>query len=225
MPDIVRIGDATLYHGDCLEVLPTLGKFDAVITDPPYGIGFEYASHDDDPEKWFALMDRVVPECRKLAAFVVMPSCAVKRLGWWYANHKPDWLIAWHKGSPGHVSGIGFNDWEPHVCWGRPKRPMHDFFSTHCGFDDNGHPCPKPLIYASWLVSRGAGFGMAVCDPFMGSGTTGVACVQLGRKFTGIEIERKYFDIACERIERAYAQGKLIPHESVSQPEQTEIGL
>lgn len=205
----VIIGDATLYHGDCLEILPTLPKVDAVITDPPYGIDFTYESHRDDIDGWYRLIGSVVPLCRERAQFVVMPSCAIKRLPWWYANHQPEWLIAWHKGSPGHVSTIGFNDWEPHVCWGRPKRPMHDHFSTVCGFDENGHPCPKPVAYSTWLVARGSPDGGSVADPFMGSGTTGVACAQLGRKFIGIEIERKYFDIACERIDNAYRQARM----------------
>jgi len=206
---VETIGNATLYLGDCREILPTLPKVDAVITDPPYGIGFKYESHDDAPDLWFDLMNQVVPLCKTAARFVVMPSCQVKRLGWWYENHAPEWVIAWHKGSPGHVSTIGFNDWEPHVCWGRPKRPMHDHFSTQCGFDDNGHPCPKPVAYSTWLCSRGAGDGETILDPFMGSGTTGVAAMQLGRKFIGIEIEPKYFDIACERIENAQRQQKL----------------
>jgi site-specific DNA-methyltransferase (adenine-specific) len=206
---IETIGEATLYLGDCLEILPTLGKVDAVVTDPPYGIGFKYATHDDSLDGWYELMDAVVPICRSIARFVVMPSCAVKRLPWWYKNHSPDWLIAWHKGSPGHQSAIGFNDWEPHVVWGRPARPMHDYFSTQCGFDPNGHPCPKPLDYAMWLVSRAAPSGGSVADPFMGSGTTGVACMRLGRQFSGIEKDPAYFDIACRRIEEAYKQPRL----------------
>ena len=205
----VVIGNAELWHGDCREVLPLLPPVDAVITDPPYGIGFEYLTHDDDPVLWFDLMNDVVPILKRMARFVIMPSCQVKRLGWWYENHNPEWVVCWHKGSPGHVSTIGFNDWEPHVCWGRPKRPMHDYFSTQCGFDDNGHPCPKPEKYSTWLVDRGAGYGETVLDPFMGSGTTGVACAKLGRKFIGIEKDDKYFDIACRRIEQAYAQPRL----------------
>jgi site-specific DNA-methyltransferase (adenine-specific) len=207
MHRVETIGNhATLYLGDCREILPAIGKVDAVVTDPPYGIGFKYANHDDDPEKWFALMDQVVPLCRAAAQFVVMPSCAIKRLPWWYRNHSPDWLIAWHKGSPGHVSTIGFNDWEPHLVWGRPNKPMHDYFSTVCGFDENGHPCPKPVDYAMWLVSRAASAGETIADPFMGSGTTGVASVKLGRQFIGIEIDPKYFDIACRRIDLASRQ-------------------
>lgn len=221
MENPVTIGDATLYCGDCLEILPTLGKVDAVVTDPPYGIGFKYASYDDTLDRWYYLMDRVVPLCRAAAQFVIMPSCAIKRLPYWYERHRPDWIVAWHKGSPGHAAAIGFNDWEPHVAWGRPDRPMHDFFSTPCGFDDNGHPCPKPEGYARWLVSRAAAHGQTILDPFMGSGTTGVACAKLGRKFIGIEIEPKYFDIACRRIEEAYRQPDMFiepPKKAVQEP-------
>lgn len=204
-----QIGDATLYLGDCLEILPTLDKVDAVVTDPPYGIGFKYESHNDDLAGWEMLIADVVPLVKQLARFVVMPSCAVNRLKWWYDNFPPDWVICWHKGSPGHAAKVGFNDWEPHVSWGRPERPMHDHFKTACGFDDNGHPCPKPVAWAEWLVNRAAESNKTILDPFMGSGTTGVACANLGRKFIGIEIEEKYFDIACERIAAAYAQGRL----------------
>ena len=204
-----RIGNQRLILGDCLEVMPTLGRVDAVVTDPPYGIGFTYKTHDDSPEKWFRLMDAVVPVCRRVAKFVVMPSCAIKRLPWWYENHRPDWIVAWHKGSPGHAASIGFNDWEPHVVWGRPDRPMHDHFSTVCGFDDNGHPCPKPEAYSRWLVDRAAPRGGTIIDPFMGSGTTLVACQKLGRHGIGIEIDPDYFDIACRRVDEAARQPDL----------------
>ena len=84
---------------------------------------------------------------------------------------------------------------------------MHDHFSTRCGFDENGHPCPKPIEWAKWLVSRAAIQGATVLDAFMGSGTTGDAAVTLDRKFIGIEKDPKYFDIACKRIEDAQRQG------------------
>ena len=72
--------------------------------------------------------------------------------------------------------------------------------------DGNGHPTQKPLPLMTWCVEFTTG---TVLDPFMGSGTTGVACAQLGRKFIGIEIDRKYFDIACERIDNAYRQERM----------------
>ena len=204
--DPVIIGDAVLYNADCLTVLPTLGKVDAVVTDPPYGIGFDYATYDDTESGWFDLMNDVVPIIRSMANFVVMPSCRIKAMAWWYENHCPDWLIAWYKGSPGHCSHVGFNDWEPHLVWGKPPAQMHDHFQTPLIIDANGHPCPKPLRYSMWLVKRSALSYQTVLDPFMGSGTTGVACAKLGRKFIGIEIDEGYFQIACERIRKAYDQ-------------------
>jgi site-specific DNA-methyltransferase (adenine-specific) len=206
---VETIGRAVLYCGDCRDVIPTLSDIAAVVTDPPYGIGFTYANHDDNLDDWKSLMLDVVPLLLAAAPFVVMPSCAVQRLGWWYENLPPEWVIAWHKGSPGHASKVGFNDWEPHVAWGRPVRPMHDHFSTRCGFDPNGHPCPKPIEWAKWLVSRAVQPGATVLDAFMGSGTTGHAAVTMDRKFVGIEKDPAYFDIACRRIEEAQRQGDL----------------
>jgi DNA modification methylase len=206
------IGNATLYLGDCREILPTLGKVDAVVTDPPYGIGFAYESHKDDAEGWFKLMHEVVPVLKLMAPAVVMPSAQKTRLGWWYANYPPDWLLAWVKGSPTiHTTINGFEAWEAHLFWGRPPGKIHDVFHapTLGANTEDGHPCPKPPSWGRWLVSRMAVQGATVLDPFMGSGTTGVACANLGRKFIGIEIEPKYFDIACERIRAAQAQQRL----------------
>jgi len=190
---------------DCLEAMKQLpdGCVDAVVTDPPYGIGFDYASHKDDEEGWVRLMDSAVPLMRMKASFVVMPSCRIQMMEWWYAHHTPDWLIAWYKGSPGHMAHVGFNDWEPHLVWGKPPAQMHDFFQTKCGFHVDGHPCPKPIEYGEWLVQRAATDGGIVLDPFAGSGTTGVACVKLNRQFLGFEIDPEYCRIANERIEAA----------------------
>lgn len=207
----VTIGDCRMACADCLEVLPTLaaGSVDACVTDPPYGCNFGYESYNDTPENFERLIDAVIPMMRRVADFVVMPAgdrLALRRM---YEVHNPDWLIAWFKGSPGTRSPIGFNSWEPHPCWGRPPVAMHDCFQTRCGFEIDGHPCPKPVDWALWLVERAALYGGTILDPFMGSGTTGVACVRTGRKFIGIEIEPRYFDIACRRIEDEYAKRAL----------------
>lgn len=188
-----------IYHGDCRDVMAGLYA-DAVITDPPYGIDFQYATHKDDAEGWFSLMTSVVPLARSCAPVVVMPSCKIDRLEWWYNTIPPDWIICWFKGSPGHQSGVGFNAWEPHLVWGRPKKAMHDHFATRCGFDANGHPCPKPLEWALWLVSRIVPDAGTIIDPFMGSGTTLRAAKDLGRKAIGIEIEERYCEIAAKRM-------------------------
>lgn len=212
-PDYVSPdGSITLYCADCLDILPEMaaGSVDAVITDTPYGIGFKYDAYDDTEDAWYRLIGSAVPELRRIARVVVMPSCAIKRLPWWYANFAPDWIIAWYKGSPGHQSAIGFNDWEPHIVFGKPKRAMHDYFATRCGFDDNGHPCPKPIEWAHWLCTRATDSGDTVLDCFMGSGTTAEACIKTGRRFIGVEISPAYFEIAVKRIEKALMQPRLL---------------
>ena len=178
-------------------------KINAVVTDPPYGIGYKYDQHDDNREEWFLLMNKIVPKLRKLAQFVVMPSCGIDRLGWWYKNHSPDWLLCWYKGSPGHLSKVGFNDWEAHLAWGRPSTPMHDYWQTKCGFDIDGHPCPKPIEYSIWLVDRAAKKSECIYEPFGGSGTTIMAAEQLGRKCYAMEISLAYVGVILERWSQA----------------------
>lgn len=211
MSEPVRIGDATLYLGDALEVLPTLaaGSVDAVVTDPPYGVGFGYESYIDTLESWQALMGGLVAWIRARSLCAIMPSCQIKQLPWIYANIPPDWIICWHKGSPGHAAFVGFNDWEPMLVYGKPIGfPIHDHFYAKTE-SANGHPCPKSIAWARWLCARFGESGQVILDPFMGSGTTGVACVQLGRKFIGIEISEVYFNIAVKRITEAQAQLRL----------------
>ena len=195
----------TIYHGDCRDILPSLPKVDLVLTDPPYGIEFEYASYKDTRINWESLMSTFVPLAITQSTFFIMPSCGIDRLGWWYKNFPPKWIIAWYKGSPGHLSKIGFNDWESILCWRKQPKQMHDYFQTKCGFDDpesekGSHPCPKPTQWSNWLVSRGSPDGGTVLDPFMGSGTTLRAAKDLGRKAIGIEIEEKYCEIAVKRL-------------------------
>jgi len=205
--DRAEIGDAVLYHGDCLEILPTLGEVDAVVTDPPYGVGFVYESHDDDPEKYQAWRDKWFSELRRHSALLAI-SCGVANIQNWA---KSDWIMCWHKPASMGRCKVGFNNWEPVLIYGKPPGQIADVFKAVIKPDASldGHPCPKPLQWGMELVSKMTKVNGAVLDPFMGSGTTGVACANLGRKFIGIEIERKYFDIACERIEAAYAQGRL----------------
>jgi site-specific DNA-methyltransferase (adenine-specific) len=206
------IGDATLYQGDCLEILPTLGKVDAVVTDPPYGIGFKYEGHDDSANKYPSLMAAAVGYCLDLCDgpqfwFQGMPQC-----GEWHRWFPSGFRLlsackTFVQMRPGHVQWAH----DPVVFWegsGPVDETLRDWFVSgpefHLGKID--HPCPRPLSHMLELV--GAVEGTAL-DPFMGSGTTGVACAKLGRKFIGIELEPKYFDIACKRIEDAYAQGDM----------------
>jgi len=226
--DEVTIGDCRLIHADCRDVLPTLPKVDAVITDPPYGIGIDrsmakssgaqsggmaapkghyIASGWDDGPIGQEHIDLILASCKEAVIFggnyfVLPPSKC--------------WLV-WDKKVNGH-----FADCE--LAWTNLDKPvrriewMWNGMLRQGGEERNGHPTQKPLGVMAWCIEQ-ASNPKTVLDPFMGSGTTGVACIQSGRSFTGIERERKYFDIAVERISRAYAQGKLFAPEIVK-PEQ-----
>jgi DNA modification methylase len=221
--EIVTIGDATLYHGDCLEILPTLPKVDAVITDPPYGIGWSKPhlmngggrlpsrahsgiDNDEDCSVRDAALCFFVRGIVFGSFLAPMPASTKQVLIW----HKPG-----DSGLFGTVAGYR-RDHEPIFLYGSwPALPVK-FSSVIRGAaefrgrasEETNHPHCKPVDLMERLISQAGPFNH-FCDPFMGSGTTGVACANLGRKFIGIEIERKYFDIACERIDNAYRQQRM----------------
>ncbi len=226
MSRIETIGDATLYLGDCREILPTLGKVDAVVTDPPYGMAHSGNSHrfsggqtrrgkgcnhgpvigDDEP------LDPTI--CLQGGAQII-----------WGMNHFPQHLrpgtaLMWLKRNDS-AFGSFLSDGE--IAWFSRGRGVYAFKSVSAGstkamewcgdaYAPSAHPTQKPIELMAWCL----GFlpdAEVILDPFMGSGTTGVACANLGRKFIGIEIEPKYFDIACRRIEQAYKQPRLFKDE------------
>jgi site-specific DNA-methyltransferase (adenine-specific) len=205
----------SLYLGNCLEIMPQLAdkSVDLVLTDPPYGIDLEYSIYDDTEENWFKTIERFIPEAKRIGSMVIFPSCKIKRLGWFYANFPPDWLICWYKGSVGHNSYVGFNDWEPHLVYGKTKTNlcMHDYFQTQSSpkMGSFGHPCPKPVEWASWLIYRACEENMLVLDPFSGSGTTAIACINTKRRYILIEMEEKYCEIAAKRIETTLDQTEI----------------
>ncbi len=189
----------TIYHGDCREILPELPKVDLVLTDPPYGIGFEYISYDDTYENWVELMNFIIPYCKSLAQMSII-SGRTKNLPFFYQNFPPDWIICWYKGSVSHQSPIGFSVWEPLVVYGKPiKRTMEDYvFCSPISFNGK-HPCPKPEGWALKLISKATQVNDLILDPFLGSGTTAYCAKKLNRKCIGIEIEEKYCEIAAKR--------------------------
>lgn len=207
MTQPVTIGDATLYLGDCLEILPTLGKVDAVVTDPPYGIG----EHGGRFRGRKGQNIRVLPnmgwdkERPSRTVFDRMLAACDDAIIWggnYFADYLPPskgWLY-WQK-----LMGGDFADGE--LAWTSLDRALREF--TKCPKGQGAeHPTQKPVALIEWCL----GFlpsAQTILDPFMGSGTTGVACAKLGRRFIGIEIEPRYFDIACRRIEEAYRQPRL----------------
>ena len=220
---IEQIGDATLYHGDCLEILPTLPKVDAVITDPPYGLNYGYKSYVDTPENLASLVAEFVPLVRSRATrVVVFPGVHNVQ-----KYPQAEWLLSWSWRSTSHFGRLGYSMWQPALFYGTDlpqfgnvngltkTDSVHFADGNGIGFLAEGpredHPCPKPEKLMRWLVQRFCEADGCVLDPFAGSGTTGVACAQLGRKFIGIEIDLKYFDIACRRIDDAYRQAPLFP--------------
>ena len=225
MTEPVVIGDATLWLGDCREILPRLGRVDAVVTDPPYGVGLEYDSTDDTPDFVLSVAVPAVEECRKIAARAVLTP-GIKNL---FLYPKPD-----HIGSIYYPAGTGINSWG-FTCWqpvlyygkdpygGKGSRP--DSFHATDGAEKNGHPCPKPIGQMLRLLERATLPGETILDPFMGSGTTGVACARLGRKFIGIEISEKYFNIAVKRITDAYRQRDLFINAETNHAPPTQLPL
>ena len=217
---VERIGDATLYLGDCLEILPRLDPVDAVVTDPPYGMLFQSNRYKGKGGRPNASGHARLAGDDNFDALLAACSIGVEHskyifCRWDNLKHlscSPRSLIAWVKpnwsmGDLKHEHGrqyevIAFYPGDSHAF---PNKRPSDVV-RHGRSGNELHPTEKPLSLMQEVVSWTDG---NVLDPFMGSGTTGVACANLGRKFIGIEIEQKYFDIACERIEAAYSQGRL----------------
>ena len=212
----VTIGECRLILGDCREVLPLLPKHDLLLTDPPYGIAYDAThtkylngkNHGDadwdveayDPAPLLAL------GCRSI---VWGGNCFASRL-----PDKPGWL-SWVKIDR---NGTKIRQAETEMAWTNCVNRSQAFRYMWIGAGMEGetnrvnggtqHPTQKPVPLMQWCIGLVSGVE-SVLDPYCGSGTTGVACARMGLQFVGIERERKYFDIACRRIEQAYAQPRL----------------
>ena len=223
-PVILHDGRVTLYCGDCREWLaaaPSCFRVDAVVSDPPYGVnyegsvtkhgrnGFGYASIDDTPENVEAIY---VPAIRaavsKARSAIITPGNANA-----FKYDEPRSIGAIYYPSGANSGPWGFVCSQPLFYYGKDPYLMNALGSRPNAFSTTeatdraiNHPCPKPIKQVEWMVNRVSLPGETILDPFMGSGTTGVAAVKLGRRFIGIEIEPRYFDIACRRIEEATRQ-------------------
>ncbi len=199
----------TIYCADCREVLPSLpaGSVDLVLTDPPYGVGFQYANaYQDREQDYREWMLPVFEEMRRVGKLVMLTT-GMRHL-WMYPP--ATWVMCWAKpGSPRRSDLGGFNCWEPVLVYGKRRiwQDYKQFAAWNNITKDAGkeHPCPKPLNVYLWLMGEGSDEGALVLDPFLGSGTTVLAAKQLGRRAIGIEIEERYCEIAAKRL----AQGVL----------------
>ena len=221
-----QIGAATLYLADAFDIMPTLGEVDSIITDPPYDARTHANARSLRGRRVVSTIDfdsfteeRFIEFCRNAVTqakrWVVM-SCAWRhaaeleragvplvRFGIW---HKPN-------GAPqftGDRPGVG---WEAIAILHREGKKHWNGGGHHavwvCNIEQGEHPTQKPLKLLLDWVAKFTDEGETVLDPFMGSGTTGVACIKLGRKFIGIEKRADYFKLACRRIEAAHAQRDL----------------
>ncbi len=246
MTEKVIIGNATLYLGDCREILPRLGdeSVDMVWTDPPYG----HANHDgdwnarlnahrgienqpisnDDPESMREVVDFALTEASRILRSDCCICCCCCGGGGprptfaWIANRMDCGglqffhSVIWDKVNP----GLGWRYRRQHemvmvahrvggnLAWSEEASAIPNVIRVSKP-RDTAHPNIKPVELVETFIRAHAAQWQTVLDPFMGSGTTGVACANLGRKFLGIEIDRKYFDIACRRIEDAQRQQRM----------------
>ena len=204
-----QIGNATLYLGDCVEILSTLTNIDAVITDPPYGIkrfekGFgttRFKGHGVETKgiEW----DKKPPK----EFFDMLLNVAPQSIIWGGNNFElptSEYFLVWDK----QQTVDNFASAE--LAYTNIKIPAKIFkFGIHQHNKiEKDHPTQKPVSLMEWCISFCKNT-QTICDPFMGSGTTGVACAKMGKSFIGIEKDPNYFKIACERIELAYAQGDM----------------
>lgn len=204
------IGNATLYLGDCLEVLPSL-QADVVITDPPYELGVAWHGGFDGKRGKARHWTNEIPAWDRLQPEAVALAIAKFQKAVVWGGHLYDlplrskWLI-WDKCQK-------FSSGDAELAWTSESGAIRTFRMSRIDAyanigEEKEHPTQKPVPLMSWCLSEVGAAGV-VCDPFMGGGSTGVACLQMGMPFVGVEIEPTFFDIACRRIENAQRQERM----------------
>jgi site-specific DNA-methyltransferase (adenine-specific)/modification methylase len=192
--EIVTIGRATLYLGDCRDILPTLDKVDLVCTDPPYGINIAanpvrqaHAKRDWDAD---------APAAELIGSCIAAGDNAILWGGNYFGLPPAQCFLVWDKVQP--------EDFSLAMCeqaWTTLKRPAKLYRQRVTNYSKE-HPTQKPVKLMRWCLDL-VSDAQTILDPFMGSGTTGVAALQAGRSFIGIERDPDYFEIACRRIREA----------------------
>ena len=199
-----------LICGDCREILPDLGKVDAVVTDPPYGIGIAANPVRQRHERmgW----DNAPPD---RAVFDLIRAVSVDQIIWggnYFGLPARQGFLVWDKKQPENFS-LAMCE----MAWLSRQQPAKLWRQSVLSYEKN-HPTQKPVPLMRWCIELLS--AKSVCDPFMGSGTTGVAAVGLGCRFIGIEIEPRYFDIACRRISVALRQPDMFTAPAAPTPKQ-----
>lgn len=231
----VQIGDCRLILGDCREVLPLLPMHDLLLTDPPYGIGegqkAAASRYRKTNDRWNGCQDTKQYDGGDWDSSAI-PSWLMQLMlerakhkivfgGNYYAMPPATCILVWDKETSGDFADaeLAWTNLDKAV---RLKRHLWSGFRKAVP-EDRHHPTQKPLAVMQWAMQQAPRDVVSVLDPFMGSGTTGVACATEGKIFTGIEREQKYFDIACLRIEEAYKQPRLFQDNKPAKPEQDAL--
>lgn len=218
------IGDCLLFQADCLEILPLLGKVDAVVTDPPYGIGRDgqqktTGGHGGRKGYEFKGWDSERPPEALFSQIIMSSGTQIIWGGNYFADMLPArgrWLV-WDKGQR-----INQSDCE--LAYTSQDGALRIFELNRVALMTDGaeHPTQKPVELMKWCLDF-IPQGQTICDPFMGSGSTGVASVKRGRSFIGIEIDEGYFNIACKRIQDAYNRPDLFISPPAPEPKQEAL--
>ena len=205
MSRVEIIGNATLYLGDCHDILPTLGKVDAVVTDPPFGVG-NFVQTTGNVRGEAVQWNNETPSAD---LFCHLREISSHRIIWganFFNCFEPNGgALIWIKNQP----MPNFSKAEIASCSHLKKTELINLTWTNFVNDKvTSHPCERPVGLYRWCIDY-LPYCDTILDPFFGSGSCGVAAVQMGRKFIGIEREPKYFDIAAKRIEDAQRQGDM----------------
>jgi len=226
-----RIGNQRLILGDCLQVMPTLGRFDAVVTDPPYGMKWDgkvtvgQGGHGRSGAKAKHYGKTILNDDRP---FDPSPFAEIKNRLFWGFNHFPQHFgkgraLVWIKRSD-EAFGSFLSDAE--LAWCSSGHGVYCFRdqSLMAETKHRAHPTQKPVPLMEWCIGQFPD-AKTILDPFMGSGTTLVACQRMGRHGTGIELDPDYFDIACRRVDEAARQPDMLIPETRKQPTQEAMDL
>ena len=228
----VTIGNCRLILGDCLSVIPLLGKVDAVVTDPPYGIkqaeGFSGSEGFSKPIKRREYAGQWDDNRPDSSVFVAMLDVAPLHIFWggqYFADLLPPrgkWLW-WDKCQTMPTYGDGEMAWTT-LPGQAPKKFVYSNNGLMAKEKGRVHPTQKPIALMKWCLGF-LPYAETILDPFMGSGTTLVACAKMGRKGIGIELDPEYFEIACKRVAEAYRQPDMFVEQPKPQAKQEELGI
>jgi DNA modification methylase len=222
-----QIGPHKLYLGDCRELLPLLGTVDAVVTDPPYGIGADLGA-GKSADKWAERTgdnrwDSAAPSADLMAEVLAKGRYAIVWGGNYFGLPATKCWLVWDKQTAGITT---FADCE--VAWTNLPKAMRLVRHLWSGpymkvREERHHPTQKPLDVMRWAIDHLPKECRTILDPFMGSGTTGVACAKMDRRFVGVELDPGYFETACARIKEAMSQPDMFVTTPEPAPEQLAL--